>query len=90
MLGPSDLVQVTCSDHPLTIFRPRNRSFFDLLRNKLHWAFASDHRGQSAYANTGVYAKIAETSAPPAHCHAGRIGVLTARLQAKAVGKGSK
>ncbi len=37
MLGPSDLVQVTCSDHPLTIFRPRNRSFFDLLRNKLHW-----------------------------------------------------
>jgi NAD+ kinase len=36
-LGPSDLVQVTCSDYPLTIFRPLRRSFFDLLRNKLHW-----------------------------------------------------
>jgi len=36
-LGPSDVVQVTCSDHPLTIFRPLRRSFFDLLRNKLHW-----------------------------------------------------
>lgn len=23
MLGPGDIVQVTCSDHPLTIFRPR-------------------------------------------------------------------
>ncbi len=37
MLGPGDIVQVTCSDHPLTIFRPLRRSFFDLLRNKLHW-----------------------------------------------------
>ncbi len=37
MLGPRDVVQVTCSDRPLTIYRPLRRSFFDLLRNKLHW-----------------------------------------------------
>ena len=37
MLGPHDVVEVTCSDRPLTIFRPLRRSFFDLLRNKLHW-----------------------------------------------------
>lgn len=37
VLGPNDLVQVTCSDDPLTIFRPRQRSFFDVLRTKLHW-----------------------------------------------------
>jgi NAD+ kinase len=37
MVEPGDLVQVTCSDRPLTIYRPLCRSFFDLLRAKLHW-----------------------------------------------------
>ncbi|HMU37820.1 MAG TPA: NAD(+)/NADH kinase [Pseudomonadota bacterium] len=37
MLGPQDVVQVTCSDEPLTIFRPQEHTFFDLLRTKLHW-----------------------------------------------------
>lgn len=36
-LERSDIVQVTCADAPLAIFRPPQRSFFDLLRTKLHW-----------------------------------------------------
>lgn len=37
LLERSDIVQVTCADGPLSIFRPPQRSFFDLLRTKLHW-----------------------------------------------------
>lgn len=37
MLERTDIVQVTCADAPLSIFRPPQRSFFDLLRTKLHW-----------------------------------------------------
>ena len=40
-VGRGDLVQVTCADAPLSIFRPPNRSFFDLLRTKLHWGLRS-------------------------------------------------
>ncbi len=36
-LGPHDLVEVTCAAAPVRVYRPPNRSFFDLLRNKLHW-----------------------------------------------------
>ncbi len=36
-LERNDIVQVTCADSPLIIFRPPQRSFFDLLRTKLHW-----------------------------------------------------
>ncbi len=41
LLEPSDIVQVTCADAPLSVFRPRSRSFFDLLRTKLHWGVRS-------------------------------------------------
>lgn len=37
LLERNDIVQVTCADGPLSIFRPPQRSFFDLLRTKLHW-----------------------------------------------------
>ena len=40
-LERSDVVQVTCADAPLSIFRPPSRSFFDLLRTKLHWGVRS-------------------------------------------------
>jgi len=36
-LGPHDLVEVTCAVAPVRIYRPLERSFFDLLRIKLHW-----------------------------------------------------
>lgn len=34
---PRDTVEVTCASAPIRIFRPPSRSFFDLLRVKLHW-----------------------------------------------------
>ena len=40
-LERNDIVQVTCADAPLSIFRPPQRSFFDLLRTKLHWGLRS-------------------------------------------------
>jgi NAD+ kinase len=36
-LGPADRVQLTCAKSPFRIFKAPNRSFFDLLRVKLHW-----------------------------------------------------
>ena len=36
-LSAGDTVEITCSPHPLRLIHPRNYSFFDLLRNKLHW-----------------------------------------------------
>lgn len=36
-LGLLDLVEVTCAAAPVRVFRSPNRSFFDLLRTKLHW-----------------------------------------------------
>lgn len=36
-LGAFDLVEVTCAASPVRIYRPMQRSFFDLLRVKLHW-----------------------------------------------------
>lgn len=32
-----DVVQVSCADSPVQVLRPRDRSFYDLLRLKLHW-----------------------------------------------------
>jgi NAD+ kinase len=40
-LGRNDIIQVTCAEAPLSIFRPPQRSFFDLLRTKLHWGLRS-------------------------------------------------
>lgn len=40
-LGPHDLVEVTSAAVPARIYRPLNRSFFDLLRTKLHWGVRS-------------------------------------------------
>ena len=40
-LERTDIIQVTCADAPLYIFRPPQRSFFDLLRTKLHWGLRS-------------------------------------------------
>ncbi len=36
-LGERDFVELTCAPAPLRIYRAKNRSFFDLLRTKLHW-----------------------------------------------------
>lgn len=36
-LNAGDTVEVTSSPHPLRLIHPRNYSFFELLRNKLHW-----------------------------------------------------
>ena len=36
-LQHQDLVQITCAERPLRLFRAPDRSFFDLLRVKLHW-----------------------------------------------------
>lgn len=36
-LGPRDVVQVSCADAPVAVLRPRDRSFYDVLRSKLHW-----------------------------------------------------
>jgi NAD+ kinase len=36
-LGPRDAVQVSCADAPVAVLRPRERSFYDVLRTKLHW-----------------------------------------------------
>lgn len=36
-LGPRDHVEVSCADAPVSVLRPRDRSFYDLLRAKLHW-----------------------------------------------------
>ena len=36
-LGMLDMVEVTCAATAVRVFRPPNRSFFDLLRTKLHW-----------------------------------------------------
>lgn len=36
-LVPRDVVQVSCADAPVKVLRPRDRSFYDLLRLKLHW-----------------------------------------------------
>jgi NAD+ kinase len=36
-LERSDVVHVTCAETPLLIYRPPQRSFFDLLRIKLQW-----------------------------------------------------
>lgn len=40
-LGPHDLVEVTSAAAPVRIYRPLGRSFFDLLRTKLHWGVRS-------------------------------------------------
>ena len=42
-LNTGDVVEITSSPHPLRLIHPRNYSFFELLRNKLHWG-----RGPSA------------------------------------------
>ncbi len=42
-LDAGDTVEVTSSPHALRLIHPRNYSFFELLRNKLHWG-----RGPSA------------------------------------------
>ena len=42
-LDAGDTVEITSSRHPLRLIHPRNYSFFELLRNKLHWG-----RGPSA------------------------------------------
>jgi len=36
-LNAGDTVEVTSSPHRLRLIHPRNYSFFELLRNKLHW-----------------------------------------------------
>ena len=36
-LNAGDTVEITSSPHPLRLIHPRNYSFFELLRNKLHW-----------------------------------------------------
>lgn len=36
-IGATDFVEVTCDSPPVRIHRPPQRSFFDLLRTKLHW-----------------------------------------------------
>ena len=36
-LGPRDVVQVSCANAPVAVLRPRDRSFYDVLRTKLHW-----------------------------------------------------
>ncbi len=36
-LNAGDTVEIISSPHPLRLIHPRNYSFFDLLRNKLHW-----------------------------------------------------
>lgn len=36
-LKPDDRVQMVCARTPMRIYRARDRSFFDLLRVKLHW-----------------------------------------------------
>ena len=36
-LNAGDAVEITSSPHPLRLIHPRNYSFFELLRNKLHW-----------------------------------------------------
>jgi NAD+ kinase len=36
-LTAQDVVEVTCAATPVRIYRPPQRSFFDLLRIKLHW-----------------------------------------------------
>jgi NAD+ kinase len=42
-LERSDVVHVTCADTPLDVYRPVRRSFFDLLRIKLHWGHQGPH-----------------------------------------------
>ncbi len=42
-LNADDTVEVASSPHPLRLIHPKNYSFFELLRNKLHWG-----RGPSA------------------------------------------
>jgi NAD+ kinase len=43
VLNSGDAVEITSSPHPLRLIHPRNYSFFELLRSKLHWG-----RGPSA------------------------------------------
>jgi NAD+ kinase len=40
-IGSSDVVEVTSDAPPVRIYRPPQRSFFDLLRTKLHWGIRS-------------------------------------------------
>ncbi|MBL9003740.1 MAG: NAD(+)/NADH kinase [Myxococcales bacterium] len=40
-IGSSDFVEVTSDAPPVRIHRPPQRSFFDLLRTKLHWGIRS-------------------------------------------------
>lgn len=40
-IGSNDVVEVTSDAPPLRIYRPPQRSFFDLLRTKLHWGIHS-------------------------------------------------
>lgn len=40
-IGSGDAIEVTSSATPVRIYRPHNRSFFDLLRTKLHWGVRS-------------------------------------------------
>ncbi len=40
-IGSSDVVEVTSEALPARIYRPPQRSFFDLLRTKLHWGIRS-------------------------------------------------
>jgi NAD+ kinase len=36
-IAHGDVVQVSCANAPVQVLRPRDRSFYDLLRLKLHW-----------------------------------------------------
>jgi NAD+ kinase len=40
-IGSSDYVEITSDARPVRIHRPPQRSFFDLLRTKLHWGIRS-------------------------------------------------
>ena len=42
-LDAGDTVEIASSPHPLRLIHPRNYSYFELLRSKLHWG-----RGPSA------------------------------------------
>lgn len=41
-IGSSDFVEITSDAQPVRIYRPPQRSFFDLLRTKLHWGIRSE------------------------------------------------